>query len=55
MFKELLHAKHGAVALEHALIAGFLVLAIVMAVSQLGRVMGDTFDNVAEEVTAAGR
>lgn len=53
MFKDLLHGKGGATAIEYALIAGFLVLAIVMAVSELSRVVGETYDHLGEEVTTA--
>lgn len=41
-------------AVEYALIAGLIVLAIVTAVTELGQYVGQTYDHVAEETRRAG-
>lgn len=53
MFKAFLASEDGTTAVEYALIAGILVLAIVTGITELGRLVGETFDSVSEEVTAA--
>ncbi|WP_159586526.1 Flp family type IVb pilin [Chelativorans xinjiangense] len=53
MLKKFLASEDGTTAVEYALIAGILVLAIVTGVAELGRYVGATYDNVADEVTAA--
>ncbi|WP_163272890.1 Flp family type IVb pilin [Chelativorans alearense] len=53
MLKKFLASKDGTIAVEYALIAGILVLAIVTGVAELGRYMAATYDHVADEVTAA--
>lgn len=53
MFERFLRCEDGAVAIEYALIAGLIVLAIVTAVAELGHYVGQTYDHVAEETTKA--
>jgi pilus assembly protein Flp/PilA len=53
MVRRFLRSKDGSTAVEYALIAGFLVLAIAASVMELGRVVGETYDNLAERVTSA--
>jgi pilus assembly protein Flp/PilA len=53
MVRRFLRSKDGSTAVEYALIAGFLVLAIVASAVELGRVVGDTYENFAERVTSA--
>lgn len=53
MFKNFLQTRDGSTAVEYALIAGILVLAIITGVTEVGRLLGETYDDVAEEVSAA--
>ncbi|MCT8998051.1 Flp family type IVb pilin [Chelativorans intermedius] len=53
MFTRFLRSEKGSTAVEYALIAGVLVLAIIAGVAELGRYAGQTFERVAEDVTAA--
>jgi len=53
MFHHFLRSKDGTTAIEYALIAGILMLAIVGTVRELGKVVGQTYDHVAEQVSTA--
>ncbi|WEX09014.1 Flp family type IVb pilin [Chelativorans sp. AA-79] len=54
MVKQFLRSRDGATAIEYALIAGILVLAIVAGMAELSRVVGQTYGNVAEDLAEAG-
>uniref|UniRef100_Q11DZ5 Flp/Fap pilin component n=1 Tax=Chelativorans sp. (strain BNC1) TaxID=266779 RepID=Q11DZ5_CHESB len=47
-------SKDGATAVECALIAGILVIAIVAGLAELSRVLGHTYAPVAEDLANAG-
>jgi pilus assembly protein Flp/PilA len=47
LFERMIKDERGATAIEYALIAGFLSIAIVVAVTNLGTTLNTTFTNVA--------
>jgi len=47
LFERFVRDERGATAIEYALIAGFLSIAIVTAVSSLGSILNTTFTSVA--------
>lgn len=53
MFRYFLQNQDASTAVEYALIAGILVLAIVAGVTEVGRLVGETYGNVSNEVSAA--
>ncbi|KFB08972.1 Flp family type IVb pilin [Nitratireductor basaltis] len=55
MFKRFLRHESGSTAIEYALIAGLLVLAIVASATELGRVVGDSYDNTATKLSEANK
>lgn len=54
MVKHFLRSNDGATAIEYALIAGFLVLAIVGGTVELGQVVAGMYGDVAEQISNAG-
>ncbi|WP_336055481.1 Flp family type IVb pilin [Nitratireductor sp. CH_MIT9313-5] len=53
MFKRFLRHESGSTAIEYALIAGLLVLAIVASATELGRVVGDSYTDTATKMSEA--
>lgn len=54
MFRQFLGERSGATAIEYALIAGLIAMAIVVGARQTGTALQETMDNVATQVTEAG-
>lgn len=54
MFKQFLASRSGATAIEYALLAGLIALAIVAGAGQTGTALQGVMDNVATKVTEAG-
>ncbi|WP_274426115.1 Flp family type IVb pilin [Chelativorans sp. YIM 93263] len=53
MFRHFLQSRDGTTAVEYALIVGILVLAIITGVTEVGRLVGETYGDVADKVSAA--
>jgi len=53
MVRHFLRSKDGATAVEYALIAGILVIAIVAGVAELSRALDQTYGTVAEDLAEA--
>lgn len=53
MIKRFFRDEGGATAIEYALIAALISVAVIAAMSTLGDALGDSFDNTAEKVGAA--
>jgi len=52
MFTAFLRDEQGATAIEYALIAALVAVAIIVAVEQLGGSVGNLFQGVSDKVTA---
>lgn len=53
MFRNFLQNQDASTAIEYALIAGILVLAIITGVTEVSRLVGETYGHVSDEVSAA--
>ncbi|MGI9351188.1 MAG: Flp family type IVb pilin [Rhizobiaceae bacterium] len=54
MFRKFLNSMAGSTAIEYAIIAGLVSIAIVVGVTNVGSSTGDIYENVSEEITTAG-
>ncbi|WP_295810257.1 Flp family type IVb pilin [uncultured Nitratireductor sp.] len=55
MGRHFLHDTSGATAIEYALIAGLISLAIVVGAAQTGKEVKASYENVADRVTSANQ
>ena len=53
-FKKLIKSEEGATAVEYALIAALIAVAIIFAASTLGTEIANLFDRIASEIAGAG-
>jgi len=53
--RHFLRSRDGATAVEYALIVGILVIAILAGAVELGRVAGQSYGNIAEDLAEIGR
>jgi len=50
MIKRLIKDESGATAIEYGLIASLIALAIIVAAGQVGKKLGNTFNNIASNL-----